>query len=312
LGNGLKFWIPIIIVFLIISITVASTVSAQGKYSIPAWVKGVAGFWAEDKITDDEFGEGLSFLIDQNIIKIPQMESLKQKVAQLEAENAILKSQVGDSSPILPTITVSTDRYSYKYGDTIRVSGKVSDILSGYLVTMQVLSPKGLLVTVTQMDVGYSGSFSTELTAGGTLWEDSGTYTIKVLYGTAARTAETTFHFEASPSPYPRPSGPSIDVYGFAVGFQITGGSILSITPDVDFKELIIEISTTNDGELTITLPRALIDSKMGYSDDVFFVLVDAREVSFYETKTSSDRTLTIAFPDGAEEIVIIGTWVVS
>jgi len=102
LGNWLKLWVPIIIVSLIISITVASTVSAQGKYSIPAWVKGVAGFWAEDKITDDEFGEGLSFLIEQNIIKIPQLESLKLQVAELEDENTRLKSlqtKISDTSP---------------------------------------------------------------------------------------------------------------------------------------------------------------------------------------------------------------------
>jgi len=91
LGNWLKLWVPIIIVSLIISITVASTVSAQGKYSIPAWVKGVAGFWAEDKITDDEFGEGLSFLIDNEIIRIPLIEELKNENIQLKNENDELK-----------------------------------------------------------------------------------------------------------------------------------------------------------------------------------------------------------------------------
>jgi len=93
LGNWLKLWVPIIIVSLIISITVASTVSAQGKYSIPAWVKGVAGFWAEDKITDDEFGEGLSFLIDNEIIRIPLIEELKNENIQLKNENDELKTK---------------------------------------------------------------------------------------------------------------------------------------------------------------------------------------------------------------------------
>ena len=310
MGNGLNLWIPVIAVA-IFSISIISSVDAQGNYSIPAWVKGVAGFWAEDKITDQDFGEGLSFLIDQEIIKVPKILELENKIAQLEAENAILKSQVGGTAPTPPTITVSTDRYSYKEGDIIRISGKVSDILSGYLVTMQVLSPQGFLVAVTQMDVSYSGSFSTELTAGGILWEDTGTYIIKVLYGTAARTAETSFYF--SGSTVTGGTTPSIDVEGYPVGFQITGGSILSIAPNVEFRSLIIEISTTSDGELTITLPRALLDSVLyNGNDDVFFVLVDAHEVSFDETRTSSDRTLTIAFPDGAEEIEIIGTWVLS
>ena len=37
--------------------------------TIPTWIKGVAGFWAEDKITDKEFIEALEFLIESNIIQ---------------------------------------------------------------------------------------------------------------------------------------------------------------------------------------------------------------------------------------------------
>ena len=45
--------------------------------------------------------------------------------------------------------------------------------------------------------------------------------------------------------------------------------------------------------------------------DDDFFVLIDGEEVDFEETTSSTDRILTIAFPAGAEEIEIIGTFVV-
>ncbi len=84
------------------------------------------------------------------------------------------------------------------------------------------------------------------------------------------------------------------------------------MTPDDDASSLIIGISTTSDGELTITLPRELIDSiGPDGQEDTFFVLIDGEEVDFDETKTSTDRTLTIVFPDGAEEIEIIGTFVV-
>ena len=83
------------------------------------------------------------------------------------------------------------------------------------------------------------------------------------------------------------------------------------MNPDDDANSLIITIETTSDGELTITLPRALIDAQLGDADDEFFVLVDGEEVEFGEVKTATDRTLTIAFPDGAETIEIIGTFVV-
>jgi predicted secreted protein with PEFG-CTERM motif len=96
------------------------------------------------------------------------------------------------------------------------------------------------------------------------------------------------------------------------VGYKITGGKLISITPDVNANSLIIAIDATNDGLLTITLPRELIDAKLNGQDDVFFVLVDGEEVDAKEiSTTSTDRTLEIPFYAGAEEIEIIGTHVV-
>jgi len=84
--------------FVLISILVVSaftaTVSAQSQYEIPVWVKGVANFWAEDKISDNEFGEGLSFLIDNGIIKVPLIETLQNKINLLEIENSELHSKL--------------------------------------------------------------------------------------------------------------------------------------------------------------------------------------------------------------------------
>jgi len=129
----------------------------------------------------------------------------------------------------------------------------------------------------------------------------------------SSRTAETTFEFSSSGVAPPKPTGPSISVdrTNFLLSYSITGGSVLNVNPDDDANSLIITIKTTSDGELTITLPRALIDAKLGNADDDFFVLVDGEEVEFGEDKTSVNRILTIAFPDGAETIEIIGTFVV-
>ena len=87
------------------------------------------------------------------------------------------------------------------------ISGKVSDILENVVVSLSVFSPQGLTVAIAQPHVSYSGSYSTELTAGG-IMQDEGTYTIKVLYGTAATSAETKFHFETS-SQSPKDCGPN-------------------------------------------------------------------------------------------------------
>ena len=229
------------------------------------------------------------------------------------ALTALLVLSIGVSptfAQIEEAIVVTTEHSSYQEGDKIVVLGEVKEILSGFPVTLQVIAANGNLVTIQQLDVGTDRTFSTTLTAGGVLWKSQGTYTIKVLYGTEARTAEATFDFGGTTGITPT-FGQSLTVEGFGIGYQITGGSIISITPDIDQSSLIIEIKAVDDGELTITLPRELIDAKIGDADDDFFVLVDAEEVDFDETKTDLDRTLTIGFFAGTEEIEIIGTFVI-
>lgn len=97
----------------------------------------------------------------------------------------------------------------------------------------------------------------------------------------------------------------------YEVSSVIKGGQVLSITADPDAASLIFDIVTTSDGEITITLPREIIDSKIGNEDDIFFVLVEGEEVTFSESKTSTHRFVTIPFVHGTEQIEIIGTSVV-
>jgi len=85
---------------LIFLIFLVPTISAQST-EIPAWVKGVANFWAEGNITDAEFGESISFLIEQGIIKVelPYQTNnleLERKISQLESENSKLKDEYTD------------------------------------------------------------------------------------------------------------------------------------------------------------------------------------------------------------------------
>jgi predicted secreted protein with PEFG-CTERM motif len=55
-----------------------------------------------------------------------------------------------------------------------------------------------------------------------------------------------------------------------------------------------------------------VLDALLGNGDDDdFFVLVDDEEVDFDEVTSETDRILTIAFSAGAEQIEIIGTFVV-
>lgn len=94
----------------------------------------------------------------------------------------------------------------------------------------------------------------------------------------------------------------------FSVKCLITGGKVLNSKFLLASKSLLVRFSTTNDGKLTVIIPRELVDSKIGDSDDRFFLLVDGEETNYKETKTDRDRTIIVPFIDGNQEVEIIGT----
>lgn len=208
------------------------------------------------------------------------------------------------------TFTVTTDKPSYKDGDKITISGSVVQNIAGVPLSVIIRNPIGNVVYINQVDIGNGTTYSADISAGGALWQAAGTYTITVQYGGPGMSAKTTLDFSGS-----KVSGPkntiTVDGTNFSLSYTITNGKVLDIKADVPSKSLIVSIQTTGDGTLTITLPRSLIDAKKASgTDDTFFVLNNDQENdAFYEINTTStDRTLSIPFSDGTENIQIIGT----
>jgi predicted secreted protein with PEFG-CTERM motif len=92
------------------------------------------------------------------------------------------------------------------------------------------------------------------------------------------------------------------------VKYGIINGTVNNIVVSPSDDTVDISVTTTDNGTLAITLPRTLIDATVNGQDNQFFVLVDGQNVDFQESKTATDRTLTISFPDGASDIAIVGT----
>ena len=93
------------------------------------------------------------------------------------------------------------------------------------------------------------------------------------------------------------------------VKYDISNAKIESIFLDPDFFELIITMTTQDDGTVEITIPRDLLDAKFELSDDMFFVLVDGFETDYVESESDlNSRTLMIPFFSGDSVIEIIGT----
>ena len=94
-----------------------------------------------------------------------------------------------------------------------------------------------------------------------------------------------------------------------SVDYEIEGGTVSDMVIDPDFIELIVEIDSTEDGILQITIPRDLLDAKFNESDDIFFVIVDGFDTEYIEITNGADsRTLIIPFFQGDTQIEIIGT----
>jgi len=95
--------------------------------------------------------------------------------------------------------------------------------------------------------------------------------------------------------------------------YTIRGGEVSGFEIDSQNTSLIISIDSRARGELIITLPRSLIDAKIGSEDINFIISVGILKLdSLDETKTSSERTITIPITRSSNEIKIIGTQVFS
>jgi len=106
---------------------------------------------------------------------------------------------------VVEPITVSIDKSSYYEGETILISGEVSEILFGYAVSVMIIAPNGDVISIDQAIVDSNKKFQTQLSAGGQLMNEigSGMYTIRVIYGTENRTASTSFQYISSDTTQP-------------------------------------------------------------------------------------------------------------
>jgi predicted secreted protein with PEFG-CTERM motif len=239
-------------------------------------------------------------------------------------------------------IEVSTDKINYSDGEVMLIFGKITNIVSGDQLSIIIQSPNGNLVALDQLTVGEDNQFSTEIKLGGKLMNLEGIYTIKVQY--RDHSATTSFNFGGVTNPPVNEldqvivedsvienegiedsfvedsvivdsivTATSVTVQDSTdlISYEITNAKLLNVIPDLDAVSLLIYIETTDEGSITLTIPRSVLDASINDGDDEFFVLVDGEEVDFEEIKTSVDRTLTIDFLEGTEQIEIIGTFVI-
>ena len=246
------------------------------------------------------------------------------------------------------SIVVTTDKSSYSDGETVTISGEIKNMVPGDQLSILIQSPNGNLVALDQLTVGTDNQFSTEIKVGGKLMKTEGTYSVKVQY--RAQSATTSFEFDGIASVTSNKTieetleetieetieetleetieetiiedlvvidsivtSTTVTIQDSTdlVSYEITNAKLINVIPDLDAVSLLIYIEAIDDGSITLTIPRTVLDAIIHEGDDEFFVLVDGEEVDFEEITTDKDRTLTIEFQEGTEQIEIIGTFVI-
>ncbi|MDC0209606.1 PEFG-CTERM sorting domain-containing protein [Nitrosopumilus sp.] len=246
------------------------------------------------------------------------------------------------------SITVITDKSSYSEDESILISGEIKYLALGDQLTILITSPNGNIAEIDQVTAGPDKKFNTEITPNGAYWKISGTYVILVTQDENNQ-ATTSFEFSGAVNSSTNEldekvvedaviedaviedaviedslvdeiavvdsvlTATTVTVQDSTdlISYEITNAKLLNVIPDLDAVSLLIYIETTDEGSITLTIPRSVLDASINGGDDEFFVLVDGEEVDFEEITTSVDRTLTIDFLAGTEQIEIIGTFVI-
>ena len=97
--------------------------------------------------------------------------------------------------------------------------------------------------------------------------------------------------------------------YRYDIPYMISNRTISQMDIDCSSVELVLDVKPSDkQGWITLALPRQLIDSKtVGGKDDVFFVLLDSKEIQRSDIASEKLRLLLIPFSDNTSQVSIIG-----
>jgi len=207
-------------------------------------------------------------------------------------------------------ISVWTDKTDYGHNDMIMVKDQVANTASGNPVTITVVNPLNSIVTIAQLTVAEDGSFETTLNTAGAMWKYDGTYIIKVNYGSAEKSNKAKVELTGGVLFSPTFSTPVVDkqcgandisASGQCIPYSISGGMVTSATLNTNENSIVININAEDDGTLTVNPSNTV-------QKGIFMVLVDGEEWDDVEIVANK---VTVMFLAGAEQIEIIGTFVI-
>jgi len=208
-------------------------------------------------------------------------------------------------------ISIQTDDNHYGEGDTIVISGNVARIIGDSPLVVQTFNG-GNMVDIIQTIPARDGSFTITLLAEGPQWNQPGEFQIRASY--QDEIAETEFSYTPKSDIVKIINNYEVDAgnHGsFDVEYSIVGGNVQNMNINPDDFALIVQIHSTDEGYLTLELPRAVIGAeKQNGVDDTFIVFIDGIQVSYNETDYDFvSRVIKINFEQGDRDMEILGTY---
>jgi predicted secreted protein with PEFG-CTERM motif len=97
----------------------------------------------------------------------------------------------------------------------------------------------------------------------------------------------------------------------FEIQYMITNGTLDELIADGETATITAMITSEGDGELSLQLPREIVDSVENGQDVDYLVYVDEVEDFADDDYGEEIRTLSVPFPAGTEQIDFVGTMVV-
>jgi predicted secreted protein with PEFG-CTERM motif len=217
-------------------------------------------------------------------------------------------------------ITLSSSNSVYYNGDHVTIFGNVNTFFENLPITIQIYHESNL-ISVAQVPVATDGTFVASFYATGAKWKDEGIYTVRGQY-TPTQMGEITFEFfsqavnrSSAVFPISIPNSGTFDV-----GYTIRGGEVKDMVMNQERYSLVIETTTTSNGNIILKLPRDSFDAQNDDTDTAFIILIskqnnadaDFIQVEYEEIAVSSDyRTIRIPLEEGDKWIEVIGTYVI-
>src|SRR3990172_12654428 len=186
--------------------------------------------------------------------------------------------------------------YTYNHNSIISISGHSKLNNPETPITITVTNPIGNIVTVQQIMVAPNSYFNVKFNTGGPLWTKDGMYIIKAQGGGASTIFITKVELTGGVPTGVKCAGNELNADNYCIPYSITGATVSSSSLNTKNKSIVMMLSDSDEGTLTIKPSTNIIRG-------ISLVLVDGQE---WDDVTISGNDVTIMFPAGTEEIEVI------